>query len=258
MLFVIDIGNTNLVLGLFDGETRLAQWRVATIKNKTTDEYGILFRELFRSADLPIESVSGVIISSVVPPLTSTISQTCQSYFGRRPLIVGPGIKTGMPILYDNPKEVGADRIVNAIAAYNRHKCGLIIVDFGTATTFDVVTEKGEYLGGMIAPGISISMDALFLQTAQLPRFEFKQPKHVIGRNTIESMQSGIYYGYVGLVDGIVRKLQAQSPAPAKVIATGGLAPIIANGSETIDSLDEGLTLEGLRIIWELNRKQTS
>lgn len=255
MLLVIDIGNTNIVIGVFENETLKAHWRIATKKTKTADEYGILFVDLFRTSSLAIDDVDGIIISSVVPPLSTTISTVTRQYFGISPLLVGPGVRTSMPILYDNPKEVGADRIVNSVGAYHKYKTALIIVDFGTATTFDVVSEKGEYLGGVIAPGISISIDALFIHTSKLPRVELKKPKSVIGKNTINSIQSGILYGYVGLVDGIVEKIIKEMGILPKVIATGGLAPIITPETRTIEETSENLTLDGLRLIWEMNRK---
>lgn len=255
MLLVIDIGNTNIVIGVFEEEELKADWRISTSKSKTSDEYGILLTDLFHARDLPIEKVHGIIISSVVPPLVETLERVCKNYFHLTPLVVGPGIKTAMPILYENPREVGADRIVNAVAAYAQFKQSLVVVDFGTATTFDVVSEKGEYIGGVITPGILISLDALFFRTAKLPRIELKKPKHVIGRNTINSMQSGIIHGYVGLVDGIVEKIIEEMGTNPKVVATGGLAAVIANESKTISATFSNLTLVGLRLIWEMNNK---
>lgn len=255
MLLVIDIGNTNIVLGVYDGNSLCAHWRVATEKTKTSDEYGMLFVNLFRTENLDIYSIDGIILSSVVPPLTPVVEVVAKKYFKQSPLIVGPGIKTGIPILYDNPHEVGADRIVNAVAAYNIWKSALLIVDFGTATTFDVVSEKGEYIGGVIAPGITISMDALFLHTSKLPRIEMKKPKQVIGKNTVNSMQSGIIYGYVGLVDGIVDRICEELSTKPIIVATGGLASIIAPESRTIESVQENLTIDGLLLIWEMNKK---
>lgn len=255
MLLVIDIGNTNIVIGVFEDDTLKAHWRIATKKTKTEDEYGILFVNLFRTSSLSIDDVDGIIMSSVVPPLSTTIGSVIEQYFGQVPLLVGPGVRTGMPILYDNPKEVGADRIVNSVGAYHKYKSALIIVDFGTATTFDVVSIKGEYLGGMIAPGISISINALFIHTSKLPRVELKKPKSIIGKNTIHSIQSGILYGYVGLVDGIVDKIVEEMGIKPKVIATGGLASVITPETRTIEVICENLTLDGLRLIWEMNRK---
>ncbi len=255
MLLVIDIGNTNIVLGVYDGAALLAHWRVATVKTKTEDEYEILFLNLFKASNIDVQSVSGIIISSVVPPLTYVVESVARNCFHIAPLIVSPGVKTGMPILYDNPHEVGADRIVNAVAAFNRWKQSLIIVDFGTATTFDVVSENGEYMGGVIAPGIAISLDALFIHTSKLPRVELKKPKNVIGKNTVNSIQSGILHGYVGLVDGIVNKIISELSAKPKIIATGGLSKIIASESKTIESVEKNLTIEGLLLIWEMNQK---
>lgn len=255
MLLVIDIGNTNIVLGLFAGETLKANWRVATKKTKSADEYGILMLDLFRTKGMSTQDVDGIIISSVVPPLTPTLEEVARNYLDKTPLMVGPGIKTGMPILYDNPREVGADRIVNAVAAYHRYRCPVVIVDFGTATTFDVVSEKGEYLGGVIAPGITISTDALFIHTSKLPRVEIRKPKNIIGKNTVHSMQAGIFHGYVGLVDGIVEKIKQEMESELTVIATGGLASIIAPETQTIKEIYENLTLDGLRLIWKMNQK---
>lgn len=255
MLLVIDIGNTNIVLGVFDGDELKSNWRLSTKKTKTEDEYGILFVDLFKIQGIDPGQISGIILSSVVPPLTQVIAKVAEHYFHQIPLTVGPGVKTGMPILYDNPKEVGADRIVNAVAAYNKHKCPLIIVDFGTATTFDAVSEKGEYLGGVITPGITISLDALFIRTSKLPRVEIVKPKTIIGKTTTHSMQSGILYGYVGLVDGIVAKMAEEMEPGMKVIATGGLAAVIAPESTSINEIDDSLTIEGLRLIWEMNAK---
>ena len=255
MLLVIDIGNTNIVLGIYEGEKLLAHWRLQSKAGKTQDEYGVLLVQLFRIKGIDVEAIQGVILASVVPPLVPVIQGVCENYFHIKPLMVEPGIKTGMPILYENPREVGADRIINAVAAYHQYQRPLIIVDFGTATTFDVVSGKGQYLGGLIAPGITISMDALFIKTSKLPRFELKKPKSVIGKNTIHSMQAGLLYGYVGLVDGIVERIAEEIGETPKVIATGGLAPTIAPETKTIEEINENLTLEGLRLIWEMNQK---
>ena len=260
MLLCIDVGNTNTVLGLYDvptagtGGKLRDSFRVQTEKDRTGDEYGLQLRALFDFSGVQLDQVHDVIISSVVPPMSFPLEQMCQRFFGRKPLFVGPGIKTGMPVLYDNPREVGADRIVNAVAAYERWPQGLIIVDFGTATTFDAVTPKGEYLGGAIAPGIGISMDALFQRASKLPRVAFEKPEKVVGRNTVASMQSGIVFGYVGLVDGICGRMAQELGFPVKVVATGGLAPLIANVSQRIEVVDDLLTLEGLRIIYQRNR----
>jgi type III pantothenate kinase len=254
VLLAIDVGNTNTVLGAFEGATLRHQWRVETSQSRTYDEWGILARQLFASVGLDPARVDAVVVSSVVPPMAFSLEQMAQRYFGRKPLFVGPGVKTGMPILYENPREVGADRVVNAVAAYHRWKQGLIVVDFGTATTFDAVSPRGEYLGGAIAPGISISMEALFRNASKLPRVEFARPPSVVGKNTVASMQSGLLYGYVGLVDGVCERMTAELGFPVKVVATGGLAPLIAGVSRAITEVDEHLTLDGLRLIHELNR----
>jgi len=255
MLLVIDIGNTNIVIGVFDNDQLLANWRINTVKTRTTDEYGILFHQLLATnSDIGTDFL-GVIISSVVPPVSLTIEDMLKKYFKLKAIFVGPGLKTGMPILYDNPHEVGADRIVNAVGAFNKFKCPLVIVDFGTATTFDVISAKGEYLGGAITPGVNISLDALFMRTAKLPRVEIKKPPRVIGRNTVQSIQSGILYGYVGLVDGIVERIIKEMDQTPKVISTGGLAPIITPESRTISQTSSSLTLDGLLLIWKLNEK---
>jgi type III pantothenate kinase len=254
MLLVIDLGNTNTVLGMYRGEELLRSWRVTTDKSRTVDEYGILIHELFRLSGIHFHDIKDVIISCVVPPMLNTVEGLCREYFKLRPYIVGPGIKTGMPIHYDNPKEVGADRIVNAVAAYEKYRRSLIIVDFGTATTFDFISHRGEYQGGAIAPGLVISADALFQRASKLPRVELVRPPQVIAKNTVNSMQSGIFFGYAGLVDGIVQRMKQESKDDPFVVATGGLAVLIAPASQTIDETDSNLTLEGLRIIYSRNK----
>ncbi|MBF0445610.1 MAG: type III pantothenate kinase [Magnetococcales bacterium] len=254
MLLAIDIGNTNLVLGVYEGEELIRHWRLATRVDQTGDEYGILVANLFNLADISLDKIEGVIIASVVPPIQSAIVRALRRYLDIPPIIVGPGLKTNMPIRYDNPREVGADRIVNGVAAYNLIGDAVVVVDFGTATTFDLIGPKGDYMGGAIAPGLGLSMNALFEKTAKLPRIELVRPKKVVGRDTVSSMQSGLFWGYVGLVDGLIDRIIVESGYnPVKVVATGGLARLMATESEKIELIDEFLTLNGLRLLYERN-----
>jgi type III pantothenate kinase len=253
MILVFDVGNTNMVIGVFDQEKLLTHWRIRTDVQRTADEYGIMLHGLFVYHKLQDENINAVIISSVVPSLNMELEWMCQRYFACKPIVVGPGTKTGLSIKYDNPREVGADRVVNAVAAYHKYGAPLIIVDFGTATTFCVVNKAGEYLGGAIAPGIRISTDALVSRASKLPRVELAIPKSLIGKNTVMSMQVGIMYGFVGQVEGIVNRMKKEIDGDVKVIATGGLAFLIASETDTIDLIDEFLTLDGLRLLYELN-----
>jgi len=260
MLLTLDVGNSNTVLGLYrlNTDELVTSWRISTLRAQTIDEYGVLLLNLFSMRKIEATEVSSIIISSVVPPLDSTLRQVCERYFNLKAMFVEPGIKTGMPILVDNPAELGADRLVNCVAAFARYGGPCIVVDFGTATTFDVISAKGEYLGGIIAPGLAISAEALFARAAKLSRVDVKKPAKVVGTNTVAHIQSGLYYGYIGLVDGILERIlnetqHPDTPAP-KIVATGGLARLIVDDSRFIDTIDDMLTLDGLRLIYERNR----
>src|SRR5882724_8490076 len=254
MLLTIDIGNTNTVLGVFRGEELVANWRLTTARQQTVDEYGVLPRNLFTLAGVDRDGIRGVIISSVVPPVNWTLAEMARIYFGQKALFVEAGVKTGMSVLVENPLEVGADRIVNGVAAFHKFGGPCIVVDFGTAITFDVISERCEYLGGVIAPGLGISSEALFARTAKLPRVEIKDPGKVIGTNTVTHMQAGLYYGAVDMVDGMLARIKAELGGKPKVVATGGQAKLVAKGSKHIESTDEFLTLDGLRLIWDKNQ----
>jgi len=255
MILVVDIGNTNIVLGIYNNRELVHHFRLSTTRQSTVDEYGVMIFNLFRMSDISVKDIEGVIISSVVPPLVNVFEEMCQKFIHKIPLVVGPGIKTGLNLRYENPREVGADRIVNAVAAVNQYKGPLVVVDFGTATTFDCIDAKGNYLGGAIVPGIGIATEALYQRASKLPRIELEKPKKVIGRNTIHAMQAGIIFGYAGQVDGIVERIKVEMDAPdLKVVATGGLAELIASETKCIKEINSMLTLEGLRLIYERNQ----
>ena len=252
-LLVVDVGNTNVVLGIYRGDVLAGSWRLATARERTADEYGILTKQLIGDV---AGNLDGAIVSSVVPPLNSAFAAMIEQHFGIEPLFVEPGVKTGIAIHVDNPQEVGADRIVNCVAAFERYGGPTIIVDFGTATTFDVVTANAEYVGGVIAPGLNISAEALFARASRLPRVDIRRPPTVIGTNTVVNMQSGLYFGYLGLVDGILARMKSELPPLKKILATGGLAALLARDSEYIEEVVDDLTLEGLKIIYDRNRAQ--
>ena len=255
MLLVFDIGNSNIVLGTYEGKKLLKHWRISTDRNKSGDEYGILINSLFTYQGLKMSDVDAIIISSVVPPLVVPMIKMCERYFHLRPLVVGPGIKTGIRLKYENPRTIGADRIVNVIGAYEQYGGPLIVIDIGTATTFDVVDENGDFLGGVIAPGLGISAEALFQKAANLPRIELITPKNIVCRNTISGMQAGVIFGFVGQVDAIVKRIKKElQKEDIRVIATGGFARMISKESETIDTIDYSLTLTGLRVLYERNK----
>lgn len=255
MMLLIDVGNTNIVIGLSDDKLKKL-WRLSTLKNRTSDELGLMMLELLRTADISTENIKAVAIACVVPPLLTPLKEMSIKYFGVKPFIIEPGIKTGMPIIYDNPKEVGADRIVNAIAAKEEYGTPAVVIDFGTATTFDIVSKKGEYLGGVIAPGITISAEALFQYAARLPRVDIIDPKSIIGKNTVSAMQAGIFYGYIGLVDGISKRIQKEIGQQCIFLATGGLSEIIAPYCECRPIIDQQLTLKGIKILFEMNQSE--
>jgi len=254
MLLALDVGNTNTVIGVFEDKTLLQHWRLSTRRDGTCDEYASLIKGLFDFSGLEFRRISAVILSSVVPPLQGPLEEMARQYFSVEAMVVGPGMRTGMPILYESPREVGADRIVNAVAAFEAYGGPCIVVDFGTATTFDAISARGEYLGGAICPGIGISAEALFQHAAKLPRVDITQPKVIIGKNTVGSMQAGLYYGYLSLVEGVVARMRAELGGRATVVATGGLAKLLLTESTAVEHVDPLLTLTGLRILFERNQ----
>jgi len=256
MLLTIDVGNTNTVLGVFDDEALHVHWRLTTRREQTADEYGILVRNLFSGSSLEPSAITGVALASVVPPLTPVLVELARDSLGQEPLVVEPGVDTGMPVLYEPPGDVGADRILNGVAAFAAHGGPVVVVDFGTATTFDVITRQGEYAGGVICPGVGISADALFHRAARLPRVDVRRPERVVGRSTVGSMQSGLYFGYAEMCEGIIGRIRGELGEPVRVVATGGLAETLAVDIPSIESVDPVLTLTGLRLIWERNRSR--
>jgi type III pantothenate kinase len=255
VLLTIDVGNTNTVLGVFEGESLVAHWRLTTRREQTADEYGVLVRNLFATSGLDPARIGDVALASVVPPLTPVLVALAREYLGQEPLVVGPGVSTGMPILYEPPADVGADRIVNGVAAFAAYGGPAIVVDFGTATTFDVITRQGEYVGGVICPGIGISADALFQRAARLPRVDVRHPGRVVGRSTVGSIQSGLYFGYASMCEGLITRIRQEVGEPCRVVATGGLAGTLAADIPSIEAVDPVLTLVGLRLVWERNRR---
>ena len=257
MLLTVDVGNTNTVLGVFDETDLRVHWRLTTRRERTADEYGILVRNLFQGSEVDPDRIDGVALASVVPPLTPVLVALARRYLGHEPLVVEPGVKTGMPILYEPPGDVGADRILNGVAAFAGYGGPVVVVDFGTATTFDVITKRGEYAGGVICPGIGISADALFQRAARLPRVDVRHPGQVIGRSTVASMQAGLYFGYAAMCEGIIARIRAELGEAVRVVATGGQAETLAVEIPSIEAVDPVLTLTGLRLIWERNREPT-